>query len=119
MDNTERDASEAKPMEGSIDGRSDSEAAAPIETKHYADGSSATGPGPMPELSPEQQDRLVAHVAMERAARILSGTAQPLDPPNFSRDHMAAIDYLKAWSRREMELANGGLPLDARMLANP
>jgi hypothetical protein len=26
-----------------------------IETKHYSDGSSATGPGPLPDLSPEQQ----------------------------------------------------------------
>lgn len=28
------------------------------ETKHYTDGSSASGPGPLPNLSPEQQDAL-------------------------------------------------------------
>ena len=26
-----------------------------VETKHFSDGSSATGPGPLPDLSPEQQ----------------------------------------------------------------
>jgi hypothetical protein len=26
------------------------------ETKHYSDGSSATGPGPLPDQSPAQQD---------------------------------------------------------------
>lgn len=27
-----------------------------IETKHYSDGTSATGPGPLPDLSPAQQE---------------------------------------------------------------
>lgn len=30
------------------------------ETKHYTDGSSATGPGPLPDLSPEQQAAFLA-----------------------------------------------------------
>jgi hypothetical protein len=31
-----------------------------LETKHYTDGSNATGIGPLPDLSPAQQDRVEA-----------------------------------------------------------
>lgn len=37
-----------------------------IETKHYTDGSSATGPAPLPDLSPEQQ--AAQQGAMQQAA---------------------------------------------------
>jgi hypothetical protein len=31
-----------------------------VETKHYSDGTSATGTAPLPDLSPAQQDALTA-----------------------------------------------------------
>ena len=39
------------------------------ETKTYEDGTTATGTPPLPDLSPDEQARLEAHVAMEREAQ--------------------------------------------------
>ena len=40
-----------------------------IETKRYSDGTSATGPGPLPDLSPEQQREFVAEFSEDDATR--------------------------------------------------
>jgi len=42
---------------------------AQLETKTYEDGTTATGKPPLPDLSPDEQARLEAHVAMERESQ--------------------------------------------------
>ena len=45
-----------------------------IETRHYSDRTSATGPAPLPALSPEQHDLHEAWVAgFVAAARLFAG----------------------------------------------
>lgn len=41
-----------------------------IETKHYSDGTSATGPGPLPDLSPAQQEAAAQPVKPATAAEL-------------------------------------------------
>ena len=43
------------PAEAAVDGD-----VPPFEFKEYSDGTSAFGPGPLPDLSPDQQDALTA-----------------------------------------------------------
>lgn len=73
-----------------------------IETKHYSDGSSATGPAPLPDLSPEQQEaRRVLHVE-ETARDLVEALGADLDLAGISGGlsqrtldaHVAALDAL-------------------------
>jgi hypothetical protein len=68
------------------------------ETKNYSDGSSASGPGPLPNMSPEQQAAMRA--ASERASM---GSADP-DAGQKKRDEDAA------WAARGDQRMNPPAP---------
>ena len=74
---------------------------ATTETKHYTDGSSATGPGPLPDHSPEQQARakVVAAVLTENGMPVSSPDEGDLDDVERERWN-ACIDIVRrldAW----------------------
>lgn len=52
-----------------------------IETKHYSDGTSATGPGPLPDLSPAQQDAAAQPVEPPPAPAVPVAPAETAAPP--------------------------------------
>ena len=58
-----------------------------LETKHYTDGSSATGEAPLPDHSPEQQARarLVASILTEHGQPVSSPEDGDLDDVELER----------------------------------
>ena len=73
-----------------------------FETKHYADGSSACGPGPLPDHSPEQQERakLVAWILTENGHPVSSPDEGDLDDVERERWNVCVeiVRRLDAWT---------------------
>lgn len=72
------DAGAAKPSETKLPGAGTSRLR--IETKQYSDGSSATGPAPLPDQSPAQQDAAKAAPETDVATLLDQAPAAPKAP---------------------------------------
>lgn len=73
----------------------------PIETVYYSDGSSATGPGPLPRLSGEQQAAMDAMV--DRFLRWpLPDSVRPAGVAGYGGFSRSGADLLTAAEARQM-----------------
>jgi hypothetical protein len=74
-------------------------AAVAVETKAYSDGTTATGPAPLPEQSPAQQDAAAAESAADAPADA-AAAEQPAEQPAAEEKPVAAASKKSAQGKK-------------------